>query len=141
MSRVTYLGHIVSKNSIETDPKKIEAIKRWPVPKTVTEVQNFLGFMNYYRKFIPKYVQIDHLQGTCYHIVVFHFCLPHFLLFNFFSISSVFSLCFFCREQHITTLSFSILPSSFSSLQQSGTSCVAVMCSSMHTKLLALISS
>ena len=38
--------------------KKIEAIKKWPVPKTVTEVQSFLGFKNYYHKFIPKYVQI-----------------------------------------------------------------------------------
>ena len=37
-SGVAYLGHIVSKNCIETDPKKIEAIKKWPVPKTVTEV-------------------------------------------------------------------------------------------------------
>ena len=37
-SRVTYLGHIVSKNSIETDPKKIDAFKKLPVPKTVTEV-------------------------------------------------------------------------------------------------------
>ena len=37
-SQVTYLGNIVSKNGIETDPKKIEAIKKWPVPKTVTEV-------------------------------------------------------------------------------------------------------
>ena len=37
-SQVTYLGHIVSKNGIETDPKNIEAIKKWPVPKTVTEV-------------------------------------------------------------------------------------------------------
>ena len=44
-SWVTYLGHIVSKNGIETDPKKIEAINKWPVPKTVTEVQSFLGFI------------------------------------------------------------------------------------------------
>ena len=36
--QVTYLGHIVSKNGIETDSKKIEAINKWPVPKTVTEV-------------------------------------------------------------------------------------------------------
>ena len=34
------------------------AIKKWPVPKTVTEVRSFLGFTNYYHKFIPKYVQI-----------------------------------------------------------------------------------
>ena len=53
--QVTYLGHIVSKDGIKTDPKKIEAIKDWPVPKTVTEVKSFLGFMNYYHKFIPKY--------------------------------------------------------------------------------------
>ena len=46
--RVTYLGHIVSKDGIETDPKKIEAIKKWPIPKTVMEVRSFLGFTNYY---------------------------------------------------------------------------------------------
>ena len=57
-SRVAHLGHIVSKHSIETDPKKIEAIKNWPVSKTVTEVRSFLGFTNYYRKFIPKYAQV-----------------------------------------------------------------------------------
>ena len=37
-SQVTYLGHIVSKDGIETDPKKINAMKEWPIPKTVTEV-------------------------------------------------------------------------------------------------------
>ena len=37
---------------------KIEAIKDWPIPKTVTEVRSFLGFMNYYHKFIPKYAQV-----------------------------------------------------------------------------------
>ena len=57
-SKVNYLGHIVSKDSIETDPRKIEAIKKWPVPKTVTEVRSFLGFTNYYRKFIPRYAQV-----------------------------------------------------------------------------------
>ena len=41
-SQVRYLGHIVSKDSIKTDPKKIEAIEKWPVPKTVTEVRQFL---------------------------------------------------------------------------------------------------
>ena len=46
--RIAYLGHIVSKQGIEADPKKIEAIRNWPQPKTVTEVRSFLGFMNYY---------------------------------------------------------------------------------------------
>ena len=57
-SRITYLGHIVSKCGIETEKKKVTAIQEWPILKTVTEVCSFLGFMNYYCKFIPKYAQI-----------------------------------------------------------------------------------
>ena len=57
-SHITYLGHIVSKDGIETDPKKVTIINEWPAPRTVTEVQSFLGFTNYYHKFIPKYAHI-----------------------------------------------------------------------------------
>ena len=57
-SRITYLGHIVSKDGIETEKKKVITIQEWLIPKTVTEIHSFLGFANYYRKFIPKYVQI-----------------------------------------------------------------------------------
>ena len=57
-SRIAYLGHIVSKDGIETEKKKVIAIQEWPIPKTVTEVCSFLGFTNYYHKFIPKYAQI-----------------------------------------------------------------------------------
>ena len=56
--RIHYLGHIVSNEGIETDPKKIEAIVKWPGPRTVHEVHKFLGFTNYYRKFVYKYAQI-----------------------------------------------------------------------------------
>ena len=56
--RIHYLGHIVSNKGIETDPKKIEAIVNWPSPHTVHEVRKFLGFTNYYRKFVYKYAQI-----------------------------------------------------------------------------------
>ena len=56
--RIHYLGHIVSNKGIETDPRKIEAIVKWPGPPTVHEVRKFLGFTNYYRKFVYKYAQI-----------------------------------------------------------------------------------
>ena len=56
--RITYLGHIVFKDGIQTEKKKAIAIQEWLIPKTVTEVHSFLGFMNYYHKFIPKYAQI-----------------------------------------------------------------------------------
>ena len=52
---VPFLGHIVGIKGIRMDPKKIEAIRDWPVPKTVKEVQGFLGFANFNRHFIEKY--------------------------------------------------------------------------------------
>ena len=56
--RITYLGHVVSEKGIEVDPKKTEAVQKWPIPKTVTDVRSFLGFTNQYRKFIPKYAHV-----------------------------------------------------------------------------------
>ena len=56
--RIIYLGHVVSEKGIEVDPKKMEAVHKWPVPKTVTDVRSFLGFTNQYRKFIPKYAHV-----------------------------------------------------------------------------------
>ena len=49
---LTYLCHVVSKNDIQTDSKKVEVIQKWPVPTNVTEVHSFLGFTNYYCIFI-----------------------------------------------------------------------------------------
>ena len=69
-SRVTYLGHVVSEDGIETDPEKTEAVKNWPVPTSVKEVRAYLGFTGYYRKFIKNYARIarplnDLLVGQC----------------------------------------------------------------------------
>ena len=55
---LTYLGHVVSKNGIQTDCKKVNAIWKWPVPTNVTEVHSFLGCTNYYHRFIKKYAQV-----------------------------------------------------------------------------------
>ena len=57
-NRISYLGHIVSKDGIETDPKKVKAIKNWPIPVSVTDIRSFLGFTNHYRRFIKGYAQI-----------------------------------------------------------------------------------
>lgn len=50
-----FLGHVVSAQGIKVDPKKIEAVKNWPQPTTTTEVRSFLGFANYYRKFVKDF--------------------------------------------------------------------------------------
>ena len=55
---LTYLGHVVSKHGIQTDSKKVEAIHKCPVSTNVTEVKSFLGFTNYYQRFIKRYAQV-----------------------------------------------------------------------------------
>ena len=55
---LTYLGHRISEAGIETDDRKVKLICEWPVPKTVPEVRSFLGFTNYYCRFIYKYAQV-----------------------------------------------------------------------------------
>ena len=57
-TKISYLGHIVSRDGIECDPKKVEAIQNWPRPITVSDVRSYLGFTNYYRRFIHKNAQI-----------------------------------------------------------------------------------
>ena len=55
---VKYLGHVVSAKGLQCDPEKIEAVQNWPVPQTVTQVGQFLGFAAYYRKFSHNFSKI-----------------------------------------------------------------------------------
>ena len=56
--QLAYLSHVISAKGVATDEGKIEAIKNWPIPTNVTEVRSFLGFVGYYHRFIPKFVQV-----------------------------------------------------------------------------------
>lgn len=60
-----YLGHIISKDGIKPNPDKIAAIKKFPLPKTATEIKRFLGLLGYYRKFIPDFAKITKPMTQC----------------------------------------------------------------------------
>ena len=55
MNEVSFLGHIVSKEGIRVDPKKIEVVVEWKSPRNVTEVRSFLGLAGYYRRFVKGF--------------------------------------------------------------------------------------
>ena len=51
----SFLGHIVSKEGIRVDPKKIEVVIEWKPPRNVTEVRSFLGLAGYCRRFVKGF--------------------------------------------------------------------------------------
>ena len=55
---VKYLGFIIGTDGIRMDPEKISSILDWKTPKKVTDVQCFLGFPNFYRRFIKDYSKV-----------------------------------------------------------------------------------
>ena len=55
---VEFLGYVIGKKGIEMAKNKEEAVLDWKTPKSLTEVQSFLGFANFYRRFIQDYPKI-----------------------------------------------------------------------------------
>ena len=58
LEKYKFLEHVVSNKGIHVQPSKIEAIKNWEAPKTLTEVHQFLGLVGYYRRFIENFFKI-----------------------------------------------------------------------------------
>ena len=55
---VPFFGMVLTAGGIEPDSKKVKTIKRWPVPRNVTELQSFLCYVNYLSCFIPGLSQL-----------------------------------------------------------------------------------
>ena len=58
VKEVDFLGLILRPGEIAMDPTKLSGIAEWPIPAKVKDVRSFLGFTNYYRRFIGDYSNI-----------------------------------------------------------------------------------
>ena len=55
LNKVIFLRHVVSRDGIFVDPRKVETIVNWEQPKNVLEIQSFLGLASYYRRFVEHF--------------------------------------------------------------------------------------
>ncbi len=58
VTQVQFLGFIIMPGHVQMDPRKVQAVTDWPTPSSVKEVQRFLGFTNFYRKFILNFSSV-----------------------------------------------------------------------------------
>jgi len=56
--QIEYLGLVISENKIAMDPVKVAGVREWPIPENRTDVQAFIGFVNFYRCFIQGFSTI-----------------------------------------------------------------------------------
>uniref|UniRef100_A0A1Y1JUB3 RNA-directed DNA polymerase n=1 Tax=Photinus pyralis TaxID=7054 RepID=A0A1Y1JUB3_PHOPY len=58
-SSLNYLGYLVDKNGLHTDPSKVQAIREFPKPTTTKEIKRFLGMAGWYRRFVKDFSTIS----------------------------------------------------------------------------------
>ena len=57
-SEVPFLGHVVGRDGVRTDPQKVAVVREWPLPTSVADVRSFLGLCTYYRRFVPEFARV-----------------------------------------------------------------------------------
>jgi len=58
LKKVSFLGHILSKDGIVVDPGKVQDVLDWKQPQNISEIRSFLGLAGYYRRFIENFLKI-----------------------------------------------------------------------------------
>jgi len=58
VQKIRFLGVVIGPNGIEIEKEKVNRVLSWPEPKNIKDVRKFLGFANYYRRFIKNFAQV-----------------------------------------------------------------------------------
>lgn len=58
VASVRFLGFVIARGQVEPDPDKIRAVADWPIPGTRKDLQRFLGFANFYRRFVRDFSRV-----------------------------------------------------------------------------------
>lgn len=56
---VSYLGHVITEEGVQPDPKTTESVVSFPIPRNVKDIKSFLGLAGYYRRFVKNFSQIS----------------------------------------------------------------------------------
>ena len=64
MISIEFLGHIISSEIIQVDPRKTEAVINWPKPFAPTDIRSFLGLSRHYRRFVDGFAPLLSLLET-----------------------------------------------------------------------------
>jgi len=56
--QIEYLGLVISENKVTMDPVKVARVREWSIPENQTDIQAFIGFVNFYHCFIQDFSTI-----------------------------------------------------------------------------------
>ena len=59
LTKMRFLGHMVSASGVSVDLEKVEAVMSWERPKSIFEIHSFLGLTRYYRRFIEDFARLS----------------------------------------------------------------------------------